>query len=120
MCEQSLTTGLTRDRRFRGIRVRPTRLARINATVGKGEEHHAFVIHCRIGEIEQVSAWIIAATIPDAGIPLHRSSRCSIDGSPGLTAVVGVSDESVPRAGEVGCLVIARCGRPKESYGGTV
>ena len=77
----------------------------------------AFVVCSRIGEIQQVAAWIVAAFVPDAGFSLYWSVRCGIHGRPGLAAVVCVRDVSIPRAFEIRCLVIATRARAEESNG---
>ena len=72
-------------------------------------------IHRDIVEVEQVAAWIVAATVPDTGIALHRSVWSGQGRRPVRAAIVRVRDPAVPRSLEVDVLMITRRLRAEEN-----
>src|SRR5207237_5384365 len=86
---------------------------RARAAVGIADQHAADLVDGDVVEVEQVTAGIAAAAIPDAAA-LHWIRRCDVRSHPRLAGVVGRRDVEVPDAVEAARLVISGGGSAQE------
>src|SRR6266850_659269 len=114
--EQSSATHLPRDRGQRILRSRRPSGSVLRgivhacpgAAVGVAHQYAPKFVHRDVVEIEQVSARVTAALVPNAAT-LHEVGWCRVRGRPCTATVVGERDVQMPDAGKISRLRIA-CG----------
>src|SRR6267143_5821021 len=112
--EQSWAAHLPRDRGQRILRtggssggvLRRVVHARAGAAVGIPHQYAPNLVHGDVVEVEQISARVAPALIPNAAA-LNGVGRCRVRGGPSTTAVVRERDIQMPDAKEIGRLRVA-------------